>query len=317
MVIGLFWVTGLSAQNFYVAIVKGKVTYNDEPLKPRDKIELRGNLRFGSPQDYVKISGPTGIHTIRPTEKEGGGYEFLRAVTAELFPAAKPLGSYVLSTHITLGDVVNIDDENQWLPEYFVSGERIPLKGILKKRDHKNLYWVYQTRLGTVYQSNPKLVRGELELAAADFQQHPPADSIVGDSAYLFLLRDQNHFAELLATHALPAIFPLTSPELGTADLATGEVVSLGAIPAGKVLPREAVMPDLLFNLLASGQQNVRCFLLPGECLIDAEGYASLLWEQYGQMNFSRVGTAFVHFLGEKRKADARYNALWKLNRNQ
>jgi hypothetical protein len=140
----------LSAQNFYVAIVKGKVSYDDKPLKPRDKIVLKGNFRFSTPDDYIKISGPKGIHTIRPIKKADGGFEFLRAVKAELFPVAKLLNSFVLSTHESLGDVINIYDENEWSSEYFVSGERINLKNQIKRRDQKRLRWVYQTRSGAL-----------------------------------------------------------------------------------------------------------------------------------------------------------------------
>jgi hypothetical protein len=307
----------LSAQNFYVAIVKGKVFYDDKPLKPRDKIEMKGSFRFSTPDDYVKVSGPTGFHTIRPIKKANGGFEFLRAVQAELFPEAKPLKSFVLSTHEFLGDVLDIYDENEWDPESFVSGERINLKNEIKKRDQKKLRWVYQTRSGALHQATPKLVGREMELQAADFRHHPPQDSILNGEAYLFIVRDMDAFNRMANQQPLNEFFETTSPEWNKIDFNSAAVVSLGTISAYKVLPREDVMSNLLFTLIASGQDDAFCFMLPSYCALDAEGYSDILRDQYGVMNYSRVLQSFVDYLGKRRKEDSRYLELWKLNKKR
>jgi hypothetical protein len=278
---------------------------------------MKGSFRFSTPDDYVKVSGPTGIHTIRPIKKPNGGFEFLRAVKAELFPEAKPLKSFVLSTHVFLGDVLDIYDENEWDPEYFVSGERISLKNEMKRRDQKKLRWVYQTQSGALHQAAPKLVGREMELQAPDFRHHPPQDSILNGAAYLFIVRDQNAFQRMVNQQPLDELFETTSPELNKIDFNSADVVSLGTISAYNVLPQEDVMSNLLFTLIASGQDDAYCFMLPSYCALDAEGYSEILGEQYGTMNYSRVIDAFVGYLKGRRKEDSRYQELWKMNQKR
>ena len=53
-------------QNYYVAIVHGEVYYNNKRVKKRDKIKMKGNLKFSSDTDYVKLSGAGGLYIIRP-----------------------------------------------------------------------------------------------------------------------------------------------------------------------------------------------------------------------------------------------------------
>lgn len=92
LVIGLLSVliSDLNAQSYYVAIVKGQVYYQNQPLQRRDKITLGGQLRFSSPQDYVKVSGPGGLHTLRPPgQSAGSGNEFLLALRQEIFPTVR------------------------------------------------------------------------------------------------------------------------------------------------------------------------------------------------------------------------------------
>lgn len=80
----------LAAQNYYVSIIKGKVTYNGKPVKLRSKIKRTGELRFSTKEDYIKVSGPGGIYTLRPEKPTAGGTEFFTALRDELFPAYRP-----------------------------------------------------------------------------------------------------------------------------------------------------------------------------------------------------------------------------------
>ncbi len=76
----------LVAQNYYVSFIKGKVSYNGKPVKLRSKITRKGELRFGTMDDYLKVSGPGGIYTLRPEKPAAGGTEFFTALRDELFP---------------------------------------------------------------------------------------------------------------------------------------------------------------------------------------------------------------------------------------
>lgn len=76
-------------QNYYVALVRGKVYYENKLIEKKDKIKLKGNLKFSSSDDYVKISGPGGIYTIKPGDDPKSQNEFLVAVREELFPKTR------------------------------------------------------------------------------------------------------------------------------------------------------------------------------------------------------------------------------------
>ncbi|MEZ4986882.1 MAG: Gfo/Idh/MocA family oxidoreductase [Saprospiraceae bacterium] len=78
------------SQTWYVAVVEGKVLYNNAPLKPKDKIEMGGTLKFSSQQDYIKVSGPGGLHTLRPEERPARrSNELLVAIREELLPSVR------------------------------------------------------------------------------------------------------------------------------------------------------------------------------------------------------------------------------------
>lgn len=80
----------LSAQNYYVAVVKGKIFYEDKQLKKRDKIKMKGLLRFTAKSDFLKVSGPGGLYTLTPGMDEESGNEFFVAVKEEFFPKIRP-----------------------------------------------------------------------------------------------------------------------------------------------------------------------------------------------------------------------------------
>lgn len=331
----------LSAQSYYVAIVKGKVYYEDVLLKPRTKIELKGNFRFSTKDDYVKVSGPNGIHTIRPEEKEGGGYEFLRAVTQELFPAAKPRGSFVLSTWILPGDCLGIYCENEFSPDYFVAGERVSLGKTLKKWQHKHLYWVYQTPDGKLVRNPAKVVDGKVEFTEETFLAAGKESAITGQAVYLFYFRDKALFRGFADKFSLDKLFWATNPDAqpGRSDakyiaMEMGEdptqslksedgqttyqpypeIKGLGWIAPEELLGREAFMEEMLLYFLASDMDSVSDFLL-GSREDEREDYSGILMEQYGAMNFHRVEDAFIDYLYEHRNDSPRMKTLWKLNK--
>lgn len=87
------------AQTYYVAIVKGEVAYNGKKLKKRAKITTKGELRFGSQEAYIRVSGPGGVFTFRAHEKDTRG-EFVTALSQELFPTVKARNSFAYSLGI-------------------------------------------------------------------------------------------------------------------------------------------------------------------------------------------------------------------------
>lgn len=108
------------AQNYYVASLQGEVYYNDVPLQKRDRLQVSGTLRFGSQNDWVKLSGPGGIYTLSAYMRDEGSSEFLLTVRQELFPPVR----HIATTSATMS--VNLDEPAGWgepleLPESFYS----------------------------------------------------------------------------------------------------------------------------------------------------------------------------------------------------
>jgi hypothetical protein len=338
----LLFSLSLTAQNYYVALVKGKVYYEDVLLKPRTKIELKGNLRFTTKDDYVKVSGPGGIHTIRPVAKKTGGYEFLRAVTQELFPAAKPRGSFVLSAWLMPGDAIGIYSENQYHPNSFVAGERVDVRNHLKKKkQQKKVYWVGQLPKGKLTIVQAKVVRGrvELPLLRPAVIGSPEAETM--PDFYLFYLEDLAEFNRLVDKFSLLDVFWASNADMqpaggqansyaeemgvktylesesdGTMDiyLPYPQIVGLGWLSPDQVVDREEVFGEMLYYFLESGETSVGNFLL-GSMTNEQGDYSEILRELYGEMNFSRVADAFVDYLREHRKDSPRIKELWKLNK--
>lgn len=90
------------SQNYYVALIKGEVYYQNKLIKKRDKIKMRGEIRFTSTQDYVKVSGPGGVYTIKPGYDPDSRSEFVVAVREELFPRSRPHSTLVFSHSVDL-----------------------------------------------------------------------------------------------------------------------------------------------------------------------------------------------------------------------
>ena len=84
---GLFFlINHTTAQNYYVATLKGDVYYQNKLLKKRDKVIPKGNIRFKSADSYVKLSGPGGLYVLSAKMGRASGNEFLLTLSNELFP---------------------------------------------------------------------------------------------------------------------------------------------------------------------------------------------------------------------------------------
>ncbi len=83
-----FFSQSVFAQNYYVAVIQGKVYYQNKLLRKRSKIQVGGQLKFSSIDDYLKVSGPGGLYKITPgIDNKVSNNEFLIAVSKDLFPA--------------------------------------------------------------------------------------------------------------------------------------------------------------------------------------------------------------------------------------
>ncbi|MEM7574625.1 MAG: hypothetical protein AAF433_17095 [Bacteroidota bacterium] len=189
---------GLAAQNFYVALVKGEVYYQEQLLKPRDKVTLEGEFRFTSSEDFVKIAGPTGIHTIRPVEKPGGGWEFILAVTEELFPAPRLLSTSVLSTMYCPGDFLNLYCPNEYSAEVFFDGEaRSQSWNYLKVRPAE-VHYLFQTEETGIQLRPASTTEESFVVRLSDFALDSLSDSILNNQMLLIAIHDQEVLAELI-----------------------------------------------------------------------------------------------------------------------
>ncbi|MDX1940090.1 MAG: hypothetical protein SFU99_06030 [Saprospiraceae bacterium] len=84
---GLFFlINHTTAQNYYVATLKGDVYYQNKLLKKKDKVIPKGNIRFKSVDSYVKLSGPGGLYVLSAKMGRASGNEFLLTLSNELFP---------------------------------------------------------------------------------------------------------------------------------------------------------------------------------------------------------------------------------------
>lgn len=99
---------GFTQSNYYVALVRGEVFYQDSLLRPRTKLKLDDELRFTAAEDYVRLIGPHGMHRVGPSENEEGGFEFIRALTQELFPPVAAISS-TSATITAMEEVVDLE----------------------------------------------------------------------------------------------------------------------------------------------------------------------------------------------------------------
>lgn len=102
-------VTFAFSQNYYVAMVSGKVYYEKKLINKKDKIKMKGNLKFSSADDYVKISGPGGIYTIRPGDDPKSQNEFIVGVRQELFPPTRAFATVSNSMSMSISQGIHLE----------------------------------------------------------------------------------------------------------------------------------------------------------------------------------------------------------------
>lgn len=191
------------AQNYYVALIKGNVTYNGKVLKVRDKIQPNGELRFSSADDYVKVSGPGGIYTLTPEQQSSGGGEFFTALREELFPATRLRGSF--ASMIGIGpfepDYFSLDSHISYFDR-----KPLPLREALIGHEQQ-LAFVTQGTDGSIHSIPARIKDGALILDRRSFDDiDNGAGNITVDSTYqrystaIVVINDPAAWSESLAT---------------------------------------------------------------------------------------------------------------------
>ena len=275
-----FWLLepGLSGQNYYVAIVRGKVYYENKLLKKRDKIKMQGTLRFTSKADYVKVSGPGGMYTLDPGMDLESGSEFLVAVREEFFPKIRP--------HATSQQVIAINFyENSWFQQAGKSQTFLDKTYLLSQvpelNEDEELGFLHETGKGLMYKT-ASVENGQLQIREKDFTKALKANlrqtaivKVTDRSRWLQLIEGKDSIAQIhdFADHYSKGMEAISAPE-ATLDPETGKIITI--ITAEEVLNpaeildymgpprfvnRRKMVKDLRFHLRLCKAPDLETFL--------------------------------------------------------
>lgn len=280
-----------SGQNYYVAVVKGKVFYEDRLLKKRDKIKMKGVLRFTSKQDYLKVSGPGGLYTINPGIDQDSGNEFLVAVKEEFFPKIRQ--------HSTSMENISMDLSSQhYFDQKGRSGHFLDKTFLIRKipdlNEGEELGFLHETSSGLIYktaQTNEK----HLLIREQDFSFKKNTElkqtaivQVRNKSKWLELISDKDSIAQvepLVDRYTWGFIADTQGPTMDI-DSETGEVTQIEEIPKpAEILDfmgppsfvnRKKMVKDLRFHLRKCKATDIETFMEDYEFedyIFDTYGY--------------------------------------------
>jgi len=278
------------SQNYYVAVVKGKVYYQNKLLQKRDKIKMQGNLKFSSADDYVKLSGPGGLYTIHPGSDRNRGNEFLVAVKEELFPKFR--------LHETTANSM-VFDESSYFGESGISRtflEKTHLYGTVPElKEGEELGFLHETNLGLVYQAaqieNALLVIQKTDFDIAKVKGQSPnlqktaIVKVTQKDPWMDLIQNKDSIAHLDGLVARYSHFfmeemsisidPQTGEETTTIVTFPAEILDFMGPP--RFIKRRHLVKDLRFHLKKSGAKDRETFLEEYE-------YEDYIWATYGAL---------------------------------
>ncbi len=286
----------LLGQNYYVAVIKGKVYYENKLLKKRDKIKMKGMLRFTSAQDFIKVSGPGGLYTLDPGMAIKNGSEFFVAIKEELFPRIRPM-----STSEQGNIVVTIDNH------YF--NQRGHRRSFLDKTyltvpppdigEEQELGFLHETEKGLLYKT-AKIIDGRLAIEEKDFSRalknnlNETAIVLVSDkSRWMELISGKDSIAQIknAVDHYQPLWDKPASIEVPTLILTeTGETIEvkpeepvpnpaqiLDYMGPPTFVNRKKMAKDLRFHLKLCNAPDIETFL-------DDYEYEDYIFDTYGYL---------------------------------
>lgn len=309
----LFLITCLSAkaQNYYVAVVHGEVYYQDNLIKKRDKVKLGNEIRFTKKDDYIKLSGPGGLYTLRPGQDSDNNYEFLVALRNELFPEVRlqPTVAYSISTCTECYFLPYKDGVFSFHERYQFHQTIPPLA------EGEEIGYIHQTNNGLVYRT-AELVDSFLIIKAADFKLKKQ-DGEVPDIQRTFIVYVKNKatLIEKLSDYKeledLKNVFNtyLSNDIMSPTFSSDGEVIydSPFNAPSGilildsmgptKFISRKKIIKDLKFHIKLSNPPNQEVFLYDYE------------YEDYIAKNYGDTYYLDMKNIWEKLKLESAYKA--------
>lgn len=280
----------LQAQNYYVALVKGKVYYQDKLLKKKDKIKMKGVLRFTSMGDYVKFSGPGGLYTIGPGMDRGSGNEFLVAVKEEFFPKIRALST-------SENDIVV--DPGYYFNQRGFSGTFLEKTHFYWKapdlKPGEELGYLHETDQGLFYRT-AAVKDSTLIIRKQDFAFPEEANvpnliktaivKVQDKQAWLKLIRDKKNIAHIQNRVERYGFDRSPTGLPGSQEPPDGEytfperiypATILDYMGPPKFVNRKTFAEDLRFQIKACKAKDINTFL-------DDYGYAAYIFEAYGDL---------------------------------
>lgn len=274
LLFSIFLSNGFS-QNYYVAFVKGKVYYQDKLIKKRDKIKMKGNLKFSTADDYVKLSGPGGLFTITPNAENNQSNEFLVAVRQELFPQAMVFSTTAYSILIDENSYFFIQGASQtyFKKNTFLSSP-IP---VLKPGEE--IGFLHETSEGLIYKK-AYIENNHLAMRPVDFTlptvngktptiRKTAIVKVMDPKEWNTLIQNKDSLTQL---ENLVAIYGYESWEGSTFP---AEI--LDNIGTTRFIKKRKFIKDLRFHLRKCGAPDLETFL-------EDYSFSSYIWETYGNV---------------------------------
>ncbi len=276
-----------------MAIVRGEVYYQDKLLRKRDKIKMKGQLKFSSARDYVKLSGPGGLYTIKPNDEPTTTNEFLVALKEELFPKVR---RHTTSAN-TAVNFFSASYFNLYGPSYtFFDKTRIyrkvpPLKpgeelGFLLETDQGLLYRTASIKDSflLIKRANFKLpkIKGRTPVikktAIVQVMEKDRWLKLIQGKDSIAALKDSVIYYDSQAIQTAPVSY--LDPETGEAIIEeppTFAAKILDEMTPPRFVKRRKMAKDLRFHLRKSKASDIETFL-------DEYEYDDYIWDTYGNL---------------------------------
>ncbi|MCB0707357.1 MAG: hypothetical protein KDC34_18700 [Saprospiraceae bacterium] len=291
------------AQNYYVASFNGNIYYNGKLIQKRDKIPVKGELKFTSENDFVKLSGPGGLYTLTPNSDPDSGSEFLIALRNELFPQ--------LRLHPTTANDM-IAYRNTYFFNYpgcqYSFFERTILdRKIPYLKEGEELGFIHKTASGLIYKT-AETKDSLLVINKSDFTVQQTTGEVLNiDSTFIVHVFDKAAFLQILSkSSSLDALrtefdivnshYQLPLDENGNPIVIEYPAMILDLMGPTRFINKKAILKDLKFHIKRSVPTSIEMFLEEYE-------YESYIYNTYGNI-YEQVMDTIWDELGLKSSYD-------------